>query len=445
VSIHLAELGRSYYDSNARCRVAGVDTLIRMDPSDPWLHQVGLGVTDEGHHVLRANKWGKAVALFPNAKWLLVTATPCRADGKGLGANAAGVVDVMIQAPSMRDMINLGYLCDYRVFSQKTADLDLSAVPVSAGGDFSPEPLRKAVHESHIVGDVVQTYVRHAAGKLGVTFSVDIEDATKQASAYRAAGIPAEVVTSKTPDHLRIAILRRFARREVMQLVNVDLFGEGFDLPAIECVSFARPTQSFALYVQQFGRALRLMEGKTLAIIFDHVGNVLRHGLPDAVREWSLDGRRSHNTQEGVIPVRACLACFLVFERFHKRCPYCGHYPEPPERSAPEHVDGDLAELTPEALAALRAAVQAVDAPPIASPQNAVQGAIRNAQIERQRSQAELRYIMSIWGGWRGSLGEDISTAQRRFFHVFGVDVMSAQALGAPKAQELRERILRSF
>lgn len=441
VSIHMAEVGRSYYDPNARCRVAGVDTLIRLDPKDPWLPQVGVAITDEGHHVLRANKWGKALEMFPNARSLLVTATPCRADGKGLGKHAAGIVGAMVEGPNMRDLIDQGYLTEYRVFAKPTGGLDLSTVPTSAGGDFSPEPLRNAVHASQIVGDVVQHYLKHAAGKLGVTFAVDIEDATKIAAAFRAAGVPAEVVSSHTPDHLRIAILRRFKARQVLQLVNVDLFGEGFDLPAIEVVSFARPTQSFALYVQQFGRALRPMEGKEFAIIIDHVGNVERHRLPDAVREWSLDGRKAGALQQGVIPVRGCLGCSQYFESFYRKCPYCGHYPEPAERSAPEHVDGDLAELDATALAVLRQAIGVLDAPAMLATDGR-SGAIRNAQLERQRVQAELRYTMSLWGGWRTSKGDDLSMAQRRFYHLFGVDVGTAQTLGAREASELRQRLI---
>lgn len=444
VSIHMAELGRSFYDANARCRVAGIDTLLRHDPADRWLQQVGVGIMDEGHHVLRANKWGRGLAMFPNAYWLLVTATPLRADGKGLGKHAAGVVEAMVQGPSMRELIDAGYLCEYRIIAKPTADLHLEAVPLSDGGDYSPEKLRKAVHESHIVGDVVQHYLKHAAGKLGVTFAVDVEAATEIAAAYRAAGVPAEVVSAKTPDHLRMAILRRFRAREVMQLVNVDLFGEGFDLPAIEVVSFARPTQSYSLYVQQFGRVLRPLEGKEFGLVIDHVGNVVdRHGLPDAYREWSLDGRNGR-AREGVPPVKVCHSCTMVHEAYLRTCPYCGHRNEPPQRSAPEYVDGDLLELTPEALAAMRQAVQAINAPAI-TPTDPRTGAIRNAQLERQRAQAELRYVMSQWGGWRVQQGEDLNLAQRRFFHQFGMDILTAQALNAAKAQELRERIIRSF
>lgn len=441
VGIHMAEVGRSYYDPNARCRVAGVDTLIRMDPEDPWLDQVGVCIQDEAHHVLKGNKWGNALQMFPQAHVLGVTATPCRADGKGLGADASGIMGVMVEGPSMADLIARGYLTDYRVFAKPTRDLHLETVPLSAGGDYSPEPLRKAVHSSQIVGDVVTHYLQHAAGKLGVTFAVDIEAATEIAAAYRARGVPAEVVSSKTPDHLRIAVLRRFRLRQVMQLVNVDLFGEGFDLPAIECVSMARPTQSYALYVQQFGRALRPMEGKEFAIIIDHVGNVERHRLPDAQRVWSLDGRKGGSLNDGVIPVRGCMGCSQYYERFYRSCPYCGFYPEPPERSAPDMVDGDLSELSPEALAALRRAIGIVDMAPQAATDGRT-GAIRAAMIERQRVQAELRYTMSMWGGWRTAQGDRIGQAQRRFFHLFGVDVGTAQTLGAREAGALRLRVL---
>ena len=167
---------------------------------------------------------------------------------------------------------------------------------------------------------MVDHYLRIAKGKLGVTFAVDVEAAGDIATAFKKAGVPAEIVTAKTPDTLRASILRRFRNRELLQLVNVDLFGEGFDLPAIEVVSMARPTQSFSLFAQQFGRALRPMDGKEHAIIIDHVGNVHRHGLPDAPRDWSLDRRerRSSKNVDIVIPTRTCPECAGAYERIRK-------------------------------------------------------------------------------------------------------------------------------
>lgn len=468
-ALQVAELGYSFFDPNAKTGVGGVDTIIRMDAGDPWFKQIRLMVQDEAHHVLKANKWGAAAALFPNARGLLPTATPLRADGKGLGRHADGLVDAMVLAPSMRDIINMGYLTDYRIFAPPS-DLDLTQVALSqATGDYNADQLRKAVHKSHITGDVVAHYLKLAPGKLGVTFAVDVEAATEIAAAFRAAGVPAEVVSAKTPDALRAQILRRFKAREVMQLVNVDLFGEGFDLPAIEVVSFARPTESFALFSQQFGRALRLMltreelagydlltdagrkaviaaSGKPVAFIIDHVGNVLRHGLPDARREWSLDRReRKSGGKSDAIPLRVCINehCIQPYERVFKCCPYCGHYPPPPSRSAPEFVDGDLLELDAETLAALRGEIARIDGDAVipygAGPE--VVGAVRRRHWERQQGQAALRNVIAWWAGLETAQGRGESESYRRFYHKFGVDVASAQTLNAREAAELAERV----
>ena len=479
--LNIDETGYDHTHPNARCAVAGVDTLVRMDASDPWFKAVSLVVTDEGHHCLTGNKWGAAARMFPNARGLLVTATPMRADGCGLGSHADGIADAMVVAPGMRDLINMGYLTDYRIFAPPS-DLDLSAVTVGASGDFSMPKLREATHRSHIVGDVVQSYLKFAGGKLGVTFSVDVESAVEQAQAYRAAGVPAEVVSAKTPDTLRAAILRRFRNRELLQLVNVDLFGEGFDLPAIEVVSMARATQSFSLFSQQFGRALRLMldpslqlnwgdftdserlahiarSSKPRAIIIDHVSNVLRHnGPPDRKIIWSLDRRekRSRGTPDDVIPMRVCLnkldektglPCLQPYERYHVACPFCGFAPVPAGRSSPEMVDGDLQEMDAEVLAALRGDVARVDGAAVLpySADPSVIGAVKKWHHERQQAQAALREAMAQYGGVHTANGEPLAQAQKRFYLTFGVDVMSAQALGAREAEELRDRITKHF
>jgi DNA repair protein RadD len=468
-ALHVAELGYSCYDPNARTGVGGVDTIVRMDPNEPWFKQVRLMVQDEAHHVLKDNKWGKAASMFPNARGLLPTATPFRADGRGLGRYADGLVDVMVQAPSMRDIINMGYLTDYKVYAPPS-DLDLSPVTISpATGDFNNDQVRKAVKKSTITGDVVAHYLKIAPGKLGVTFAVDVETATEIAEAFRAADVPAEVVSAKTPDALRAQILRRFKNREILQLVNVDLFGEGFDLPAIEVVSFARPTQSFALFSQQFGRVLRLMlsaaelrgydllsdggrraviaaSGKPYGIIIDHVGNTLRHGLPDASREWSLDRRERRSSKKSdAIPLRVCInaECFQPYERTFKYCPYCGHYPPPPSRSAPEFVDGDLTELDAATLAALRGEIARIDGDavvPYGAPPEVV-GAVRKRHWERREAVNKLRNGIAWWAGLEASQGRSESESYRRFYFKFGVDVASAQTLGAREAGELSDRL----
>lgn len=473
VAMHMADGGRSYYDQNARCAAAGIDTLIRMPATDPLFAQSTLVVHDEAHHVLRSNKWGTGRAMFPNARALHVSATWTRADGHGLGRHADGFVDVLVNAPTMREMIDAGYLTDYRIFTVKAADLNLDKVEISsATGDLNLSQLRDATKASRrLVGDVVAHYLAHAPGKLGVTFAVDVDEATKIATAFRAAGVPAEVVSAKTPDMLRMDILRRFRRREVMQLVNVDLFGEGFDLPAIEVVSFARATESWALYCQQFGRVLRLMidpalvpiwddltseqrrayiaaSGKPVGIIIDHVGNVLRHmGPPDKRIEFTLDRRERRSSERSdAIPMRDCLnpSCLWPYERTYKCCPHCGTYPEPSARSGPEFVDGDLFELTPDVLARMRGEIARIDAMPVA-PMHLdapARMALMRRHGERQDAQAALRVAMSWWAGLQDALGRpDTEEQMRRFYFAFGIDTGTAQTLNAADATKLRAKI----
>lgn len=460
VRLHMEEVGASYYDANSRCAVAGVDTLIRRgEQLANWLPTVKLWVQDECHHTLRDNKWGKAVQMFPNARGLGVTATPCRADGKGLGRHADGVFDTMVIGPTMRDLIDAKFLTEYRIFAPpstfKRADVAVSTTT----GDFNLDQMRKAVagsslvshDEKTITGDIVQHYKRIAPGKLGVTFVPDIAAATEVAKQFNDAGVPAEVVSSKTPDDERGKILRRFRARELTQLVNVDLFGEGFDLPAIEVVSMGRPTESYSLYCQQFGRALRLLDGKTHAIIIDHVGNVARHGLPDAPREWSLDRRerRSSGKSDAAL-VRTCLACTAVFERFMDACPFCGEpIPAPAERTGPEFVDGDLFELDAATLAQMRASLERVDMDPAdyrdqltrqGVPQIGIMANVKR-HIARQETVGTLRDTLAIWAGYERAAGRSDKEIMRKFYITHGVDLWTAQTLKREDMLTLAEKV----
>lgn len=440
-SIHLAELQRNYINPNARCAAASVQTLIRRDANESFFKEVTLVVIDEGHHLLEGNAWGTAAKLFPNAKILTVTATPGRTDGKGLGVHADGLVEVMVTGPSMRELIDQGYLTDYRLICPPS-DIDLSNVPVSASGDYSPPKLAAAVHKSHVVGDVVANYLKFAAGKLGVTFAVDLASAGEIAQAYRTAGVTAEVISGDTPDLLRVNLMRRFRNKEILQLVNCDLLGEGVDVPAIEVVSMARPTQSVILYHQQFGRALRPMDGKGKAIIIDHVSNWMRHGLPDAPRVWSLDRRerRLRSAPDDVVPLRVCTQCLSAYERIYVSCPYCGTTPVPASRSTPDAVDGDLAEMSPELLARLRGEIdQGPKIPYGAAP--IVVASVHKHHREKVEAQRSLRDTMALWGGWRVAQNDSIAEQQRRFFHQFGMDALSAQALNRAEASALEAKI----
>lgn len=451
-AMHVAEYGTCFHTPSARAAVASVDTLVRRD-MPAWEAQVTLTIPDEGHHVVRGNKWSRALDKFthPQRRGLLPTATPERADGKGLGRHADGIADAMVLAPPMRWLIDAGHLTDYRIVCVES-DLRLLDSEVAAGGDWSTAALRKAAEKSHIVGDVVANYLRFAAGSLGVTFATDVETAQEMTMAYRASGIAAECLTGKTHDFLRRTMLRRFAAREITQIVAVDIISEGFDLPAIETISMARPTQSLALFMQQFGRGLRTLPGKERALILDHVGNVIRHGLPDRPRVWTLDRRdkRGKSAVTDALPVRVCLQCYEPFERKYRDCPHCGYYHEPAARGSPAQVDGDLAEMSPELLERLRGEIPgSVDderwrLQQTGLPSTYVMGHVKH-HAERLGALEALREAMAAWGGRWHAIGENDSMIQRRFFHAFDCDVLTAQTLKRAEAQTLLDRIVKSL
>jgi DNA repair protein RadD len=472
IALEVDTHGYSRYNARANTRAASVDTLIRRDAGDRWFKQVGLVAVDEGHHVLKANKWGQAVGMFSDACGAFFTAHALRADGAGLGRPSDGLVDRLVVGPCGRDLIDRGFLADYRLVCppvHKYAD-----VPVSASGDFNPKLLAAAVHQDGtIVGDVVRHYLQFTPGALGITFAVDISSAQDIAKAYRAAGVPAEIITGDTPPAIRAGLMKKFRARQILMMVSVDVLGEGVDVPAVEVIIWARPTASFQFYAQGCGRGGRLAltdfqaanwhlytdeqrleqiaaSAKPNFTIIDPVGNWSRfydeHGMVCSKQDYVLT-RREKKTKEkkgDTIQQRACLFCFLTYESFLPKCPHCKMEHVPQGRTHPAQVDGDLMLLDPQTLATLRGEARKVDEAP-AIPRNAgpmVTNSILKNHREKQAGQATLRDAMAIWGGWQEQLkGLDTRTSQRKFFHTFGMDVMSAQGLGTKDAWTLEQKI----
>jgi len=462
VDWHMRDHGRSYYDPKSKVAVAGVKALAagaKKPKMRDWMQSIDLWIVDEAHHVIRGNEWGRVVDMMPNAMGLGVTATPTRSDGKGLGRHADGVFDVMFgDGPTGRDLINEGYLTDYVIYTPESC-LDLDNVRISAAtGDYNENDLADVVANSQIVGDVVDHYCKLAYGKLGVTFCASLEQCDQVAAGYEARGIRAAVLSYKIKDAERVRIMNDFRAGKIQQLVNKDMLGEGVDVPAIEVVSMARPTMSFGLYSQSFGRALRLMPGKELAIIIDHVGNI-KHGLPDRKIQWTLDRRKkSNNVTEGVIPLTTCLECMGAYERFKRACPYCGaSKPAPSERKSPEQVDGNLIMLDQETMAKMRGEVAKVDM----SLEDAITDYRRKLQAkhcpkayelanvkrfalihgDRLQAQEALREAMAVWGGYRRWEGLGDDEIFSLFYLAHGVDWLTAMTLNADKANKLTEKL----
>lgn len=446
--------GVNYVDPNARVMVASVQSMREAKIAD--LAKLGNKLTvvqDEFHHATKKSKtWGGVLTPLLNAgaRGLGPTATPCRADGQGLSRETDGYADVIVEGPSMRWLIDNGYLSQYKIYCPPT-DLRLDNVETSkTTGDYKEKELKAEIGRSHIVGDIVSHYLKICPGKRGITFTVGVDTAEEVAEEYRKRGVPAVALSGRNADEERVQAIRDLKSGKILQIVNDSLIGEGVDIPAVEVVSFARPTQSYALYAQMFGRALRPFEGKTHAIIIDAVSNVMRHGLPDAPREWSLDRRERRTGKSEPSTVRVCTACAAVYERFLDACPDCGEpVPKPADRSGPVQVDGDLYELDPDVLAQMRNEVVGARETPEAMRDRLtamnvpVPGVMGNVKRQRERLEVLGRLdglMATIAGYWRHD-GMSDKEIFRKFFLTYHIDWLSAQSLKKDNAIALMEKI----
>jgi superfamily II DNA or RNA helicase len=338
---HFKEFSRSYVDHRAKVYVASVQTIVRR--MDKIKDKPDIIVIDEAHHLTLKSTWGKVVAAYPDAKLLPVTATPCRLDGKGLNEFA----DSMVMGQTMRWLIDNGYLCEYRIFAPPNA-IDLSAVKTRMG-DYANEELAAQVDKPTITGDAVKHYLSLLNGKRAIVFCVSVKHAQHVADAFNASGVKAEMLEGSMESGERNDCIERFRAGTTKVMTSCAIVSEGFDLKAIEAAILLRPTQSLSLYLQQVGRALRVMDGKPCAYILDHVGNVARHGLPDDDREWSLDGAKKRRKNEvAPVSVMRCHLCYAMFKP-STHCPQCGAaMVAGAVRREIKQVEGTLVEITPE-------------------------------------------------------------------------------------------------
>lgn len=310
------------------------------------LSKPDLIITDEAHHML-ASSYDAYFKWADNAKHVGLTASPIRASGQGLNSH----FNDMVIGQSVSWLIENGFLTDYKAYAPSKPDL--TGVHIRAG-DYVNSELEAIMDGSAIIGDMVKYWRQFANGLRSLYFAVSIKHSKHIAETFNASGIPAAHMDADTPSWERAELAKKLARKEILVLTNCSIASEGYDLSAqagmevsIECVGLARPTKSLALHIQQSTRSLTPASGKTHGIILDHSGNLIKHGLPDEEREWSLDAEKriKKTAGENVTPVKSCKSCLGVFNKSHSSCPYCGSVNMVENRSIKE-IEGALAEVS---------------------------------------------------------------------------------------------------
>ena len=246
----------------------------------------GMIVIDEAHHAL-AKTYKGMWDRFPKAKFLGLTATPCRLNGKGF----TDLFDVLVQSWSVPEFISKGRLATYDFVSIKsdgvTQRLIDSLQKRGADGDYQNKEMDMLLNKKPSIERLYQSLEEFGRDRKGIVYAINISHAQKITKLYQENGVKAIAIDSKTPAVERQQDIEAFKKGDIQVLVNVDIFSEGFDCPDVEFVQLARPTLSLAKYLQMVGRGLRVAKGKKNCIIIDNVGLYRVFGLPSQVWNWN--------------------------------------------------------------------------------------------------------------------------------------------------------------
>ena len=279
----------SYSASNTSSLLSSVKAMSiqwLMRHYDEIEEEPGMIVIDEAHHAL-AKTYKEMWERFPKAKFLGLTATPCRLNGKGF----TDLFDVLVQSWDVPEFISKGRLATYDFVSIKsdgmTQRLIDSLQKRGADGDYQNKEMDMLLNKKPSIERLYQSLEEYGKDRKGIVYAINISHAQKITKLYQEHGVKAIAIDSKTPATERQQDIEAFKKGDIQVLVNVDIFSEGFDCPDVEFVQLARPTLSLAKYLQMVGRGLRVAKGKKNCLIIDNVGLYRVFGLPSQVWNWN--------------------------------------------------------------------------------------------------------------------------------------------------------------
>ena len=279
----------SYSASNTSSLLSSVKAMSiqwLMRHYDEIEEEPGIIVIDEAHHAL-AKTYKEMWERFPKAKFLGLTATPCRLNGKGF----TDLFDVLVQSWGVPEFISKGRLATYDFVSIKTDGVTQRLIDSlqkrGADGDYQNKEMDMLLNKKPSIERLYRSLEEFGKDRKGIVYAINISHAQKITKLYQENGVKAIAIDSKTPDTERQQDIEAFKKGDIQVLVNVDIFSEGFDCPDVEFVQLARPTLSLAKYLQMVGRGLRVAKGKKNCVIIDNVGLYRVFGLPSQVWNWN--------------------------------------------------------------------------------------------------------------------------------------------------------------
>lgn len=277
----VAKYGTSLTDGCIR--VMSIQWLTRH--YDDVVEKPELVIIDEAHHA-QARTYRMLWNWCPEAKFLGLTATPCRMGRSGF----TDLFDSLVCSWSVAEFIRKGWLSSFdyvsiRANSREQRLID-SLEKRGADGDYQIREMNDVLNRHTSIERLYRSVLEYADGKKGIVYAVSIDHARNIAAYYSGKGLDAAAIDSHTPAAERGRMVEDFKTGRIRVLVNVDVFSEGFDCPDVEFVQMARPTLSLAKYLQQAGRGLRKSTGKETCVLIDNVGLYRVFGLPTMAWDW---------------------------------------------------------------------------------------------------------------------------------------------------------------
>lgn len=290
-----------------RIQVASVQTLEARGHRP----EADVVIPDEAHHY-EATTWRSVTEHYASARFVGLTATPERGDGKPLG----GSYSALVVAAQYSELLHAGHIVPCRVLQP----------PEALSGGVALHPL--------------EAYRRYTPGQRAFIFAPSIRVGEQWAAEYgkRAAVVRAGMALSR-----RRAAIEALRAGALDLLISVSALTEGVDVPEASVCVLARTFGHVSQYLQAVGRVLRPAQGKTRATVLDLTGASLEHGLPTEDREYSLDGAGIRRA-EGLPPLSVCLSCGATYLSA-ARCPECGYQAEVRARKEPVIYSMELREV----------------------------------------------------------------------------------------------------
>lgn len=327
IGINSAGLGKR--DWSAQITFAGIQSVHNGSTK---FGKVDIVLVDEAHLIPRTSntmyrKFLRELEVInPYLKVVGLTATPYRLDSGRLDQGDGAIFDGIAYEYGMRRAVEEGYLSPL-VSKATETKLDVTGV-ATRGGEFIAGDLERAVDVDAINRAVVdETIALGQDRKAWLFFCAGVKHAEHIRDLVRARGYTCENIFGDTPKAERDRIVADFKAGKIRALASMGVLTTGFNVPAVDLIALARPTQSPGLYVQIAGRGSRLAPGKENCLVLDFARNIERHGPVDLINPR----KPKRGDEEGKAPVKVCPDCQAFVSISARECQECGYeFPPPP-------------------------------------------------------------------------------------------------------------------